>query len=862
MRHSVRLLRGIAGALLLLAVAAAPGSADAQSEAADAETVRIELRVWQDVDDDRGIAVSARPADGSWRTLGVIPLPLDDGHSSSGHYRYGNITLAVSLRERATPLNVDIRVWQHVENGRRIYISARPRGGSWATLGTIALPLDDGVSAQLGLRYGDTGIDAPLPEDEVSTLAGRPGVRGYADGPGEAALFGRYHDDLGLGLEFDRHGNVIVADRANRAIRRIAPDGTVTTIAGGNGRGVRDGPAATAQFEEPADVAIAPGGAIYVADSRGHRIRKITPDGMVTTVAGGGPTAGSGSSEGTQGSFRDGPADKARFAYPHRIAFGPYGDLFIIEWNKRIRRLSPSGTVVTFAGTGTLGYEDGPRQQAEFFNLLAIDVDLDGNVYVIDNSPIINAGLVPTIRKIDTAGVVSTLYRDRPLTRWGTLATPIGLAVARDGAIYIANTGRHQIVELGRDGKLRGVAGIGAQGYADGPRVEAVFSLPGAIAVSDHGTLVVADEGNNVIRTVDLSEGARPLHAPTVAVAEEIPRLQGVEVTVFAGRPGYKRTGVPRFADGTAEYALFYRPWGMALDAEGNVIVADSGNDAIRRIAPDGTVTTVAGGSERGLRDGARTEAQFSEPKGVAVHADGSIYVADSRNNRIRRIAPDGSVTTVAGSGPPRSAGNAGGFRDGPASEARFRDPTALAFDDEGNLLISDTGNNRIRSLSPDGEVSTVAGGSPPPAPDSGVGNPGSRDGPGPHAYVGLPGGIAVDDAGNIFFTESNNAIRMIDGSGYVSTVLRTPHSRHGGALSPFIDGMAIGSDGALYVADPHYGRVVRITRDGELSIVADSMFSSPTGIIATPDGDLLVSDTGRNVIWKITIEDVGDSAE
>ncbi len=657
-------------------------------------------------------------------------------------------------------------------------------------------------------------------------------------------------------MAFDRDGSVVVADRWSEAIRRIAPDGTVTTIAGGNGPGVRDGPASTAQFEGPTDVAIAHDGTIYIADSPAHRIRKITPDGMVTTVAGGGPTARSRSSEGTRGSFRDGPADEARFAHPQRIALGPYGDLFIMEQRGRIRRLSPTGTVATFAGTGTLGYQDGPRQQAEFYHLLAIDVDAEGNVYVIDNSQIINAGPVATVRKIDSAGVVSTLYRDVPLTRGGTLATPLGLAVARNGAMYIANTGRHQIVELTRDGELRAVAGTGEQGYIDGPRDQAMFSLPSTIAVSDDGTLVVADEGNNVIRTIDLSAGPLPAHALAVAGAEEIPRLQGVEVTVFAGRPGGKRTGVPRFMDGAAGDALFYLPWGMALDAEGNVIVADSGNDAIRRIAPDGTVTTVAGGSGRGLLDGPGADAQFSQPKGVAVHPDGSIYVADSGNNRIRRIAPDLSVTTVAGDGPPAIEGNRGDFRNGPASEARFRDPSALAFDKEGNLLISDIGNNRIRSLSPDGEVSTVAGGSRVSAPDSAVWNPGTRDGPGDQAYFSSPGGIAFDDEGNIFFTESNNAVRMIDGSGYVSTVLRTPQSRHGGALSPFIDGIAVGSDGALYVADsqhPTYARVVRITRGGELSIVADLQFTSPQGIIATTDGGFLVSDRVANVIWKIT---------
>ena len=842
MKRCARPKIAIVGALLLLAVAAATGSAIAQTGTAAGDTVRVELRVWQDIEDDLGISVSARPADGSWQTLGVIPLPLDDGHSSGRHYRYGNITLAVPLSNRATPVHIDMRVWQHVENGRRIYLSARPRDGSWATLGTIALPLDGGVDSLRGLRYGDTSIDAPLPEDEVSTLAGRAGVRGYADGPGAQARFGRFADVIGgLGVAFDRDGSVIVADRQNRAIRRIAPDGTVTTIAGGNGRGVRDGPASTAQFAGPTDVAIADDGTIYVADYYGHRIRKIALDGMVTTVAGGGPFYGPPFGEGAWGDFRDGSAGEARFKFPHGIALDGNGNLFIAEDYGRIRRLSPSGSVVTFAGGQTLGHRDGHRGEALFFNLQAIDVDAEGNIYVIDNH--FHSGIA--IRKIDTTGVVSTLRRGTASFRRGTLASPTGLAVTSDGAIYIANTGRHQILELTDRGILRAVAGTGEEGYADGPRAQAMFNLPAAIAVSDDGTLVVADEGNNLIRTIAPAAAGPSASRQELALAGQLPRLEGVKVTIFASG------------------SLLTRPAGMALDLEGNVIVADYGRHAIRRISPRGTVTTIAGGRGQGLREGVGRDAQFSEPQAVAVHADGSIYVADSGNNRIRRIAPDGSVTTVAGGGPPATAGNWGDFRDGPAAEARFRTPSALAFDQAGNLLIVDNGNSRIRLLSPAGEVSTVAGASRIPERHRHQGNSGSFDGPGNQAVFHSPDGIALDDEGNIFFTESNHAIRMVDSSGFVSTVLRTPHTRYGGALSPFLGGIAIGSDGALYVTDYSYKRVVRVTRDGEISIVADLGFDWPLGIIVTDEGNLLVSDGQSGVIVQITLGGAtGTSAE
>ena len=312
--------------------------------------------------------------------------------------------------------------------------------------------------------------------------------------------------------------------------------------------------------------------------------------------------------------------------------------------------------------------------------------------------------------------------------------------------------------------------------------------------------------------------------------------MSGVRVVFFAGLPGSAFAGIPRFADGPAESALFHRPRGMALTASGDVIVADSWNHAIRRIAPDGMVTTVAGGNGKGARDGPAVTAQFAGPSDVAVHADGSIYVADWQSGRIRRIGTDGMVTTVAGGGP-IGRENAE-FRDGPAIEARFSEPIAIAFDPDGNLLIVDQGNSRIRALSPAGRVSTLAGGAV--------------------THEIRPRGIAIDDAGTVFFTGAFTALREIDGRGNASTVLRTIPDRWIGG------GIAVGPDGAFYVValpwhispTSNVPQLYRIARDGSslLAIHIDGAYEL-AGIVRTDDGALLVSDTMNNTIWRITFD-------
>ena len=168
--------------------------------------------------------------------------------------------------------------------------------------------------------------------------------------------------------------------------------------------------------------------------------------------------------------------------------------------------------------------------------------------------------------------------------------------------------------------------------------------------------------------------------------------------------------------------------------------------------------------------------------------------------------------------------------------------------------------NNLIRRLSPDGRVTTVAG--PPRGANGRVHNPGARDGQGQESLFALPRGIAVDDEGNIFFTESNNAVRRIDRNGFVSTVFSTPDYDEGGALSSFLVGIAVGPDGELYIADGGYGRILRYTRDGVLSVVADAQDGvgtrrlAPNGIVVTPAGDLFITDSNTSSILKITFGD------
>lgn len=333
------------------------------------------------------------------------------------------------------------------------------------------------------------------------------------------------------------------------------------------------------------------------------------------------------------------------------------------------------------------------------------------------------SGPVFTYTKPPVEYIVSTFagsgnrgYKD------GSLATaafdnPEGVAIDASGAFIITDRSNHCIRKIS-NGKVTTIAGVPEQkGFHNGPADQALFNYPYRPAIDKDGNIIIADRDNNMIRKISTA---------------------GV-VSTIAGK------GADGYVDGPGNQAMFNQPIDVAVDDEGNIYVADNLNACIRKITPDGTASTLAGNGTAGFADGTGSEAMFDHPSGVAIDAEGNIIVADRYNNRIRKVTPEGVVTTVAGSG-------SAGMDDGPASYARFHDPYGVAVGPDGSIYVADLDNHKIRKISPEGMVTTVAGSSR-----------GFANGTGMSAQFYNPTDICVDASGVIYVADmSNNMIRKI----------------------------------------------------------------------------------------------------
>jgi NHL repeat len=502
--------------------------------------------------------------------------------------------------------------------------------------GPLSVASDRTGNVYVADTYNST-IRKITPAGVVTTLAGSPGVSGYTDGTGAAARFASPG-----GLTADSAGNVYVADTGNDVIRKIAPGGVVTTLAGKAGAaGSTDGTGAAARFTAPWGVAADSSGNVYVADTYSATIRKITPAGVVTTLAG---------MAGMTGSV-DGSGAEARFDAPQAVAAGSAGNVYVADTvNSTVRKITPAGVVSTFAGTAPVaGSSDGTGAAALFKRPHGVATDSVGNIYVADTDNNV-------VRKSTPAGVVTTLAGMAGTTgstdgagAAARFSGPSGVATDTAGNVYVADLGNYTIRKITPAGVVTTLAGSpGMEGSSDGTGAAAHFGSARSVAADSAGNLYVADQFNDTVRKI----------TPAGAV------------TTLAGMVGVEGT-----SDGTGASARFAQPIAVAADGAGNVYVADNGNSTIRKITPSGAVTTLAGmAGVIGSADGTGSAARFDSPEGVATDSAGNVYVADTFNDVIRKITPSGAVTTIVGR-PGKNGflpGALPGLLGGPASVTLF----------------------------------------------------------------------------------------------------------------------------------------------------------------------------------------------
>jgi len=645
---------------------------------------------------------------------------------------------------------------------------------------------------------------------EVTTLAGRD--KNFEDGPATTARF-NYPNSICN----DAYGNVFVTDSRNHRIRKISTSGLVTTLAGSK-MGYLDGIGTEASFNWPAGIAVDASGNLYVADCGNHRIRKITASGVVTTFAGSGNKA-----------YKDGNGIEASFNWPAGIALDSSGTIYVADaGNHRIRKITPGGIVTTLAGSGNETYADGSKNEASFRHPTGIAVNAFGNIYVADQ-------FNQRIRKITTEGFVSTFAGSGAIAYENSVGSsasfryPIGLAVDISGNVYVADFGNNRIRKITAAGVVTTFAGFGNGSYADGVGIFAYFSEPHGVSIDALGNLYVADSDNNRIRKITAA---------------------GV-VTTLAGCEN------PTYTDGFGTKASFKNPYGIAIDASGNIYVADNGNNRIRKITADGIVTTLAGSGDSDYADGSGTSASFHWPEGVAVDAFGNVFVVDTYNKRIRKITASGVVSTHAGSGNE-------GFVDGIGSEASFDYPCGIALDSSGNIYVADAGNHRIRKITASGLVTTFAG----------SGKRAFANGYGTKASFNWPTDVTVDAFGNVYVSDAgNNRIRKISTKGKVTTIAgsgkegyKDGNKRNASFNSP--THITLDTFGNLYVTEESNHRIRKISTSGMVTTVAgsgkeaykdgigtDATFALPEGIAVDAIGNIYVADSWNNRIRKITIK-------
>ena len=634
-------------------------------------------------------------------------------------------------------------------------------------------PSGDGGPATGALLESPQSVAVAPSGSYVIAQSGPGGVR-LVDGSGRISTFltGVVQD-----TKFDASGNLYATDGID-TIYKVTPTGQVTKLAGGSfGFAGDGGPAASAAFALASGVAVDSSGNVYIADTLNCRVRKVTTGGNIQTIAGNGQCA-----PGTSASANGIQATSAPLYFPNSVAVDASGNLFIAD-EYDIRKVTADGTISLYAGGGAT-FSDGPALSTAIGSSLALATDSAGNLYVADE-------YASLVRVISTSGQIKTLAGvivggqpsygfsgDNGPSRAAQLFFPTSVSLDSAGDVYIADELNSRIREIGTNGVITTVAGMSHFAGDGGPAAQAIFNLPTDAAVDANGNVFVADYSNQRIRKIDAS-GA-------------------VTTVAGSGTCGYSGDG------GSAVSAALCFPWAVKVDASGNLFILDAGNLVVRKVTPSGVISTVAGTGKAADRGdgGAATAASFLNLSGLAVDAAGNLYVADSSANRVRKIGADGTIEAFAGSGIAGYEGDGG-----QATQAQLNSPRTLAVDSAGNVYIADQGNNRVREVT-HGVIRTVAG----------VSNCCAQTPVATSTFIGSPSGVAVDGTGNLYVSSSQNVVYRVALDGSIATIAGTGSAGFSGdglAAQNTLNtprGLAVDGNGDVYVADSFNNRIRELT--------------------------------------------------
>ena len=653
----------------------------------------------------------------------------------------------------------------------------------------------------------------------------------------------------------DRSGNIYFS--AGNCVFKMTPSGTLTLVAGNSRAGFSGdgGPATSAMLNGPRGLVLDAAGNLYIADSRNNRVRIVSPGGIINTFAGNGQVSPGGG----PGVYGDGgPATAANLHLPSGVAVDSSGDIYIADTaDNTIREVTTDGIINTIAGDSFPSFlgDTGQAVNAELYAPEDVALDSSGNIYIADTQN-------GRIRQVNTSGVINTYAGDGTVGYAGDggagtsaeIWAPYALAVDSSGDVYFAeNTdSRIRMVKASTtfasdiasgtapvSGTISTVAGNGTAGFTgDGSTAtNAEMNFPSGIALDSSGNLYVADTLNLRIR-----------------------KISGSNISTVAGN------GVLSYSGDNAQAvaAQMNSPQATAVDGSGNLYVADSANNVVRKVTRDGIIHPFAGNGSAGFGGdgGAAASAQLHGPRGLVVDSAGNVYIADSANNRVRMVAPSGTISTVAGNGTAGYSGDGGA-----AGSAELYTPTGLAVDGSGNLYIADLNNNRIRMLNAGtGIITTVAG----------TGNAGySGDGgPAASAQLNYPVGVAVDSGRNIYIADSANyVIRKVLSGGQIYTIAGNGLSGYSGdggqaVLAQIGSPAAVAADSAwnVYFTDGSSrvrkvftsGYIVTIGGNGTIGYSGDggpassAQLNMPTGLSVDSNGNVYVADSANNAVREL----------